>query len=148
MTDRIEKSAVLAAPAERVWRALTVPTEFSAWFRVELDGPFRPGAISRGRMTWPGYEHLRWEAQVERMEAPRLLSFRWHPYAINPEVDYSDEPMTLVEFRLEPTGPGTRVTVAESGFDALPPHRRSEAMPMIDSGWAHQLRNLGEHLDG
>jgi uncharacterized protein YndB with AHSA1/START domain len=146
--DRIEKSVPLAAPVERVWRALTEPAEFGAWFRAELDAPFERGKTTGGRMTYPGYEHLRWKAEVETMEAPRLFSFRWHPYAIDPEVDYSSEPMTLVEFRLEAEGDGTRLTVTESGFGALPPHRRTEALPITDAGWAHQMRNIAKHLGG
>jgi uncharacterized protein YndB with AHSA1/START domain len=148
MTDRIEKSIAMAAPVERVWRALTDREEFGAWFRVELDGPFEVGKATRGRLTWPGYEHLRWEVEVETMEAPRLFAFRWHPYAIDPEVDYSAEPMTLVEFRLEAEGGGSRLTVTESGFDALPQHRRTEVLPMNDAGWAHQMRNIAEHVGG
>lgn len=148
MTDRIEKSVVLAAPVERVWRALADPAEFGAWFRVTLDGPFRPGEAVGGRLTWEGYEHVRLEVRVERMEAPRLFSFRWHPYAVDPEVDYSGEPTTLVEFRLERAGRGTRLTVAETGFDAVPAYRREEALRMNDAGWAHQMRNIAEFLEG
>lgn len=148
MADRIEKSVDLAVPIERVWRALTDPEEFGAWFRVRLDGPFAPGGTTTGHITYPGYEHLRWEAVVERMEAPRLFSFRWHPYAVDPDVDYSQEPTTLVEFRLDPAAEGTRLTVAESGFDTLPAHRRPDALRMNERGWEEQMRNVAAHVDG
>jgi uncharacterized protein YndB with AHSA1/START domain len=148
MTDRISKSVDLAAPPERVWRALTNHEEFGAWFRVRLDGPFAAGQASTGHITYPGYEHVRWEAVVERMEPPRLFSFRWHPYAVDPEVDYSLEPTTLVEFRLEPAGGGTRLTVTESGFDALPPSRRAEALRMNEGGWDEQMRNVAAYVRG
>jgi uncharacterized protein YndB with AHSA1/START domain len=147
MADRIEKSTELKAPIERVWRALTDHAEFGAWFRVKLDGPFLPGQISRGHITYPGYEHLRWEVEVVAMEKPRRFAFAWHPYAIDPEVDYAKEPSTLVEFRLEPMPAGTRLTVVESGFDALPDHRRAEALRSNEGGWTEQVKNFKAHLE-
>ncbi|HEY0414605.1 MAG TPA: SRPBCC family protein [Allosphingosinicella sp.] len=147
MSD-IQKTVELGASPERVWRALTDHEEFSTWFRVKLDGPFAAGEASTGHMTIPGYEHVRWEAVVERIEAPRLFSFRWHPYAIDSSVDYSGEPMTLVEFRLEPTAGGTRLTVTESGFEALPEQRRPDALRMNERGWEAQMRNIAAHVGG
>jgi uncharacterized protein YndB with AHSA1/START domain len=147
MTDRIEKTIELNATVERVWQALTDHEEFGTWFRVKLDGPFAPGEVSRGHITYPGYEHLKWEAMVERMEPPRYFSFSWHPYAIDPDVDYSGEAPTLVEFRLEPTPNGTRLTLVESGFDALPPHRRPDALRMNDGGWSEQMKNIRAHVE-
>jgi uncharacterized protein YndB with AHSA1/START domain len=148
MTDRIEKSVELAAPVERVWRALTDHEEFGAWFRVRLDAPFAAGAVSTGYITHAGYEHVRWEAIVERMEASRLFSYRWHPFAIDPDTDYSAEPTTLVEFRLEPTGTGTRLTVTETGFEALPEARREAALRSNEGGWTAQMRNIAVHVEG
>jgi uncharacterized protein YndB with AHSA1/START domain len=106
MTDRIEKQIELKAPVARVWRALTDHREFGEWFRVKIDGPFVPGEVSRGSVTYPGYEHLKWEAVVKAMEPERLFSFTWHPAAVDPKMDYSKEPQTLVEFRLEKTAGG------------------------------------------
>src|SRR5215471_20598393 len=120
MTDRIEKRIELKAPVSRVWRAITDHREFGEWFRVQLEGPFAPNQISRGRVTYPGYEHVQWEAVVQKMEPERLFSFTWHPYAVEPGTDYSKEPPTLVEFRLEKTATGTLLTVTESGFDQIP----------------------------
>lgn len=148
MSDRIEKSIELKAPIERVWRAIADPAEFGTWFRVRLETPFIPGEVSRGHITYPGYEHIVWEATIVAMEPPRLFSFRWHPYAIDPAVDYSGEPTTLVEFRLEPSSTGTRLTIAESGFDALPSHRRIEALRMNEDGWTEQVRNIRAHVGG
>jgi uncharacterized protein YndB with AHSA1/START domain len=147
MTDRIEKSIELRAPIERVWRALTDHTEFGEWFRVKLEGPFVPGEMARGRITHPGYEHVTWEAKIVAMESPRLFSLTWHPYAVDPAVDYSQEASTLVEFRLEPTSSGTRLVITESGFDALPAHRRANALRMNDGGWAQQIKNIQAHVD-
>jgi uncharacterized protein YndB with AHSA1/START domain len=146
MSDRIEKSIELKAPVSRVWRALTDHREFGAWFRVRLDGPFVPGQVSRGQITYPGYEHLRWEAVVQKMEPERLFSFTWHPYAVDPSEDYSDEPPTLVEFTLEETPGGTLLRVVESGFDKLPGNRRLEAFRMNDSGWSQQIQNIERHV--
>ncbi len=103
MDDRVEKRIELKAPISRVWRALTDYREFGEWFRVKLDGPFVPGQVSRGQITYPGYEHVKWEAVVQKMEPERLFSFTWHPYAVDPKIDYSKETPTLVEFRLEKT---------------------------------------------
>lgn len=148
MTDRIEKTIELKAPIERVWRALADPAEFGAWFRVKLeDTAFRPGDISRGHMTYPGYEHLVWEARIVAMDRPSRFAFTWHPYAVDPDTDYSSEPPTLVEFRLEPLGSGTRLTVTESGFDALPESRREIALRMNDGGWSTQVKNIEAHVD-
>lgn len=148
MTDRIEKSIDIAAAPERVWRALTDHEEFGAWFRVSLDGPFVPGELSLGHITYPGYEHLKWEARVVTMEPPSLFAFTWHPYAVDPEKDYSDEPPTRVEFRLEPTPDGTRLTVTESGFDAIPASRRDKALRMNEGGWEEQVKNVRAHVEG
>jgi uncharacterized protein YndB with AHSA1/START domain len=147
MSDRIEKTIDLRAPIERVWRALTDHNEFGAWFKVKLEAPFAPGQVSRGRITHPGHEHVVWEAVVKQMESPRLFSFTWHPYAVDPDVDYSQEAPTLVEFRLTPTDEGTRLTIVESGFDALPSHRRADSLRMNDGGWTQQVRNIQTHVE-
>ena len=147
MSDRIEKTIQLKAPISRVWRALTDHHEFGASFRVRLDGPFVPGQVSRGHITYPGYEHLRWEAVIQKMEPERLFSFTWHPYAIDPNQDYSNEPSTLVEFTLQSTATGTLPHVAESGFDKIPSQRRLEAFRMNDSGWSQQIQNIAGHVE-
>ena len=147
MDDRIEKRIELKAPLPRVWRALTDHREFGAWFRVALEGPFVPGHEVRGHITYPGYEHLVMTVTVERMEPERLFSFTWHPYAIDPQADYSTEPPTLVEFTLQAIAGGTVLTVVESGFAALPPHRRDEAFRMNSQGWSIQMQNVAEHIE-
>jgi uncharacterized protein YndB with AHSA1/START domain len=147
MTDRIEKTIELKAPVSRVWRALTDHEEFGKWFRVRLEGPFVPGQPSRGHVTYPGYGHLKWQAVVQKMEPERLFSFTWHPYAVEPDKDYSSETPTLVEFTLERTSTGTRLTVVESGFDKLPAHRRDLAFRMNEGGWETQMKNIAGHLD-
>jgi uncharacterized protein YndB with AHSA1/START domain len=145
-TDRIERSVLLRVPPARVWRALTDEHEFGAWFGVDVEGRFGPGARLTGRITHPGYEHLVWRITVVRMEPERLFSWRWHPYGIDPDVDYSKEEPTLVTFTLEEVPEGTRLTVVESGFDLVPLSRRAQAYRMNSEGWSAQVRNLEAHV--
>ena len=145
-TDRIEKKIVLRAPRSRVWRAIADAGEFGAWFGVKLEGSFAPGARLRGRITEPGYEHVVMDITIERMEPERLFSYRWHPYAIDPAMDYSGEPTTLVEFRLDEVPGGTELSVTESGFDRIPAARRAEAFRMNERGWAEQVKRIARHV--
>jgi uncharacterized protein YndB with AHSA1/START domain len=147
MTDRIEKTIDIKAPVARVWRALTDHQEFGTWFRVRLEGPFKAGEASYGQITHPGYEHVRWTVIVQKIEPQRLFSFTWHPYAIDPDTDYSGEPPTLVEFTLEAIPTGTRLRVVESGFDKIPSHRRDEAFRMNEGGWSAQVENIRRHVE-
>ncbi|HEY3325388.1 MAG TPA: SRPBCC family protein [Planctomycetota bacterium] len=144
--DRVEKRVELKAPPSRVWRALTDHREFGKWFRVAIDGPFEPGQISRGRITYPGYEHVKWEVVVKQLQSERRFSFTWHPYPIDPKADYSNETSTLVEFTLKKTKKGTLLTVTESGFDQLPAARRPEAFRANAAGWTEQMKNIERHL--
>ena len=146
-TDRIEKTLLLRAPKARVWRAITTPAEFGTWFKVRLEGTFVAGRTTTGKMTHPGYEHLTMEMQVERIDPEDFFSYRWHPYAIDPKVDYSNEPTTLVEFRLEEAEGGTKLTIVESGFDKISAARRNEAFRMNDKGWAGQIENIRRYVE-
>src|ERR1700733_13887477 len=100
MQDNIEKLLEIAAPVSRVWQALTDSKQFGEWFLVKMEGPFVAGRPIAGQITHPGYEHVRMEIVVQTIEPETLFSYTWHPYAIEPNVDYSHEPSTLVEFRL------------------------------------------------
>lgn len=150
MSDRIEKRIELKAPISRVWRALTDYREFGEWFRVKLDDPFVVGQVSRGQITYPGYEHIKWEALVQKMEPERLFSFTWpHPKSLEKEdypLDYSKEPYTLVEFRLQKTAGGTLLLLTESGFDKLPVDRRPQAFRRNDGGWTEQMTNIENYV--
>jgi uncharacterized protein YndB with AHSA1/START domain len=145
-TDRIERRVVVRASRSRVWRAISTAKEFGAWFRVNLEGEFVEGGMVRGRITHPGFEHVTVEMLVERVEPERYFSYRWHPHAIDPAVDYSAEPTTLVEFTLQDTEDGTAVTIVESGFDRIPLARRAEAFRMNDQGWAGEIKNLERYV--
>lgn len=145
-TDRIERVVVIRAPRSRVWRALTDPAEFGAWFGVKVEGAFAPGALVKGAITHPGYEHVTWDITIERMEPARVFSWRWHPYAVEPSVDYSKEPATLVVFELEDVADGTRLTVVESGFDRVPLARRALAYRMNGEGWTFQMEAIKRYV--
>jgi 5'-deoxynucleotidase YfbR-like HD superfamily hydrolase/uncharacterized protein YndB with AHSA1/START domain len=147
MTDTIEKQIVIRAPRSRVWRAISDKTEFGAWFGVKLPpGSFAAGEKVSGNITYPGYEHLVMDMELVDVDPEKQLSYRWHPYAIDPDVDYSSEPATLVTFTLEDRPEGTLLTITESGFDQIPLHRRAEAFRMNESGWAEQLTSIERHV--
>jgi uncharacterized protein YndB with AHSA1/START domain len=147
MADRIEKKVLLKAPRAKVWRAIADAQEFGKWFQAKLESPFTPGAVVRGHITTKGHEGLPMELAVERVEPERLLSLRWHPYAIEPGVDYSHEPTTLIEFVLEEAPGGTMLTITESGFDQIPIARRAKAFQMNDMGWGMQAENIRRHVE-
>jgi len=145
-TDRIEKHIILDASRARVWRALTDVAQFNSWFGVSLSKPFEPGAEVSGKISIKGYDHVTMRVWIEAMDAERFFSFRWHPYAVEPGVDYSAEPTTLVSFALEDAPKGTKLTIIESGFDAIPASRRTKAFGMNEKGWAGQAENLRKFL--
>jgi uncharacterized protein YndB with AHSA1/START domain len=146
-TDRIEKQITLRATPARVWRAISTPKEFATWFGLTpLRDDFAPGKTVHASVTYQGKE-MAFTFEIDRMEPEQLMAFRWHPFAIDPAVDYSKEPMTLVELRLAPAGTGTLLTVTESGFDRIPVERRARAFEMDSSGWAQQLDNIKRHVD-
>jgi uncharacterized protein YndB with AHSA1/START domain len=146
--DRIEKQIVIKAPRTRVWEALTDTTEFSEWFQVDVRGArFAAGSTVRGKVAYPGYEHLVFEAHVERMDPPAYFSWRWHPGGVSPQ-DVEGEPTTLVEFVLEDVPEGTLLKVTESGFERIPLARRAAAFKDNDGGWAEQVQNVARHVTG
>lgn len=147
-TDRIEKQVTLEAPRSRVWRAITDVKQFNSWFGVSLESPFSPGAEVSGKIKIARFENITMTIWIEKMEPERFFSFRWHPYAIEPGVDYSAEPTTLVTFTLEDAAEGTQLTIVESGFDAIPEARRAKAFSMNTSGWNGQAENIRKFLAG
>ena len=155
-TDRIRKTALLRAPVERVWDAISDARQFGAWFGAAFDGPFVPGARLSGKIVptqvdpdvakmQEPHAGLAFVVFVERIEPMRLLSFRWHPYAVDAK-DYSTEPTTLVEFELARVPEGTQLTITESGFDGVPLERRAQAFKSNAEGWDHQLVLVGKYL--
>ncbi len=158
-TDRIEKRVLLRAPRERVWHAISDAKQFGTWFGVEFDGPFAAGALMKGRIvptkvdpevakTQEPYTGAAFDCTIDRIEPMNRFSFRWHPFAIDPKVDYSNEPTTLVVFELEEVAGGTQLTITESGFDKIPLERRAKAFAANDGGWTKQLELIAKYLAG
>ena len=156
-TDRIEKKVLLRAPRNRVWRALSDSTEFGTWFGMKFDGPFAPGASMRGAIVpttvdaevgkaQKPYEGMPVEIAIEQMEPERLFSFRWHPFAVERDVDYSAEPTTLVVFELEEVANGIMLTVTESGFDGIPLARRAKAFTANEGGWGMVVKLIEQYV--
>ena len=157
VSDRIEKTVLLRAPLERVWRAVSDAAEFGAWFGVAFDQPFAQGAHMVGRIVptkadpevaklQEPHKGAKFEVTIERIEPRRLFSFRWHPFAVDPAFDYSTEPTTLVVFELREVPEGTQLTITESGFDRIPLQRRAEAFTANEGGWTHQVRLIGKYV--
>jgi uncharacterized protein YndB with AHSA1/START domain len=158
MSDNsIEKHTLLKAPLDKVWDALTDSRQFGIWFGMELDGPFVAGQPISGRirptqvdpdvakMQEP-YDGMLVSWVIDCIEPKRLFSMRWHPYAIDRNVDYSDEPMTLITFTLKETNEGVELTVTETGFEHIPAHRRAEALKANAGGWAKQMELIDAYL--
>ena len=146
-TDRIERKILLKATRARVWRALSDAKEFGDWFGVDFSGKaFVAGKLVQGQVTYPGYEHIVMEVLIERVVPERLLSWRWHPAAIDPAVDYSQEPTTLVVFELEEAADGILLSVVETGLDKIPPARRATVFRLNTSGWDEQMQNIEKHV--
>lgn len=144
--DKVEREIIIQAPAERVWRALTDYIEFGKWFQVRLDQPFEKGKDSTGCITYPGYEHVKWEAKILEMEENKLFSFWGPPYVDNSDLDLSKEPWLTTVFTLTETAEGTLVKVVESGFSKLSPSIRSRAKTGNDDGWKLQMNNLFDYV--
>lgn len=147
--DRIEKTLDLRAPRSRVWRALTTPRELGAWFGLgeplELSGTFEPGSTIMAR--WPGRTDLEVFCTVEAIEHERRLSFRWMPCEVSDADERARLPTTLVEMRLSDIEVGTRLTISESGFAALPPDKQYKRGENA-RGWEIQLQSIAQHLLG
>lgn len=147
MADRIEKQIVIRAPRAKVWSAIANKSDFGKWFGVRYEGgPFASGEKVTGKITYPGYEHMDMEIEVVEVVPEERLSYRWHPYAVDPAHDYSSEPATLVTFTLEDAEGGTLLKIVESGFDRIPLQRRAEAWTMNEQGWAGQITNIDRYV--
>jgi uncharacterized protein YndB with AHSA1/START domain len=146
-TDRIEREVMIKAKRSRVWRALTNADEFGKWFGVTFKNvTFVAGRKALGQINIPGFEHVVFDVVIERVEPEHTFAWRWHPYAVDPAIDYAREESTLVVFSLEEAEGGTLLKVVESGFDKVPPGRRLEAFRMNSKGWEGQLRNIDKHV--
>jgi uncharacterized protein YndB with AHSA1/START domain len=155
--DRIEKSVILRAPLERVWRAIADSTQFGTWFGVAFDGPFVAGSHLTGRIVptrvdpevaqlQRPHEGKSFTFYVEDIEPMRRIAFRWHPYAVEPGIDYAREPTTLIVFEIKQAETGTLLVITESGFSNIPLERRAKAFTANDGGWTKQLQLIAKYL--
>jgi uncharacterized protein YndB with AHSA1/START domain len=155
--DKIEKNVLLHASPDRVWQAVSDPSELGAWFGMKLAGNVAPGAKLRGTIVpttvdpevakeQRAHEGQPFEMEIESVVPQQLLSFRWHPFAVDRDQDYTAEPTTLVSFELEPRRDGVMLTVTESGFARLPSERRADAFESNERGWTTQMRLIEKYL--
>jgi uncharacterized protein YndB with AHSA1/START domain len=149
--DRVEKFIELRAPRDRVWRAISSAKQFGTWFGLgeplELEGDFAPGAAIIGRWGTGDGAVRELFCTVEQVEPERLLAFRWLPYELPPGEDPANHPTTRIEFRLEDTATGTRLTVSESGFSKLPTDKQY-TRERNGRGWAVQVQAIAAHVLG
>ncbi len=156
--DQIRKEVVLRAPLERVWRAISDAKEFGAWFGVRFDGPFEVGAVMKGVITptqvdagvakaQEPYAGKPFEITIDRIEPMKVFAFRWHPYAVEEGVDYSEEPTTLVSFELEEVAGGVKLVITESGFEGIPFKRRLEAFERNEGGWGMSTGLIRKYVE-
>lgn len=137
MADRIERTILVHAPLDRVWDLVTEP----GWW-VPTDSPVpldrAPGAVTvRESQKWG-----RFPVQVVELQPKSYAAFRWASQA--PGHDLTGDNTTLVEFTVVPEPEGIRVTVVESGFDAIAMDdaARAEAVRGNESGWTEEMDSL------
>ncbi|MCV7243896.1 SRPBCC family protein [Mycobacterium mantenii] len=155
---KIEKHVVLRAPLDRVWRAISDAEEFGRWFGVRFDGPFVAGTsvtaairptivddeVAKRQEAHAGVQST-W--QIVAIEPQRRFAYRWHPFAVDPDVDYDREPTTLVEFTLSEQPDGVLLTITESGFEAIPEARRGPSCEANGEGWAIQTTLMRRYVE-
>ena len=145
--SRIDRTIEVNAPPDRVWRALTNAAELSAWFQVKIEGDIVPDADVWMTSVHPEHAGQRFRVRFTEMSAPHRFVWEWHPGAVDPGVDYSREPRTTVTFTLEPSGRGTRLSVSETGFDAISLARRAKVYKDNSQGWPEVLVWLQKHVE-
>ena len=155
--DRIQKKITLRAPQSRVWQAVSDAKKFGSWFGVDFEGPFVAGRSLHGRMRptevdaevaelQEAHRGKAFDWSVEKIEPESRIVFRWHPFAIEPDVDYSKEPTTQIVFELRTIPEGTELTITESGFSKIPLERRAKAFAANEGGWQYQTKLLEKYL--
>jgi uncharacterized protein YndB with AHSA1/START domain len=145
--DRIDRTIEIQAPPDRVWRALTSAADLSAWFQVTIEGDIMPGREVWMTSLHPGHAGQRFRVRFIEMTAPRRFVWEWCPGAVDPDVDYDREPRTTVTFTLEPSGQGTRLSVSETGFDAISLARRAKVYDDNSQGWSTVLVWVQQYVE-
>lgn len=144
---RIDRNIEIRVPRERVWRALTTAAELSTWFQVSIEGLIATGNEVVMTTTNPAYAGQRFRVRFVELTAPERFVWQWHPGAVDPKVDYSREPWTTVTFSLEAIEAGTRLAVAETGFDEISLERRAKVYGDNSQGWTEVLGWLRGYVE-
>ncbi|MFE6964208.1 SRPBCC family protein [Agromyces sp. NPDC057679] len=140
----VRRTIRIAAPLDKVWRAVTEPEHISRWFgQTVLDGA---GVGATGSMTFEGYGTI--PLRVEAIEAPRSVSYRWsNDDAVRRAGGTIDAGTTTVfTFTLDEVDGGTELTVVETGFDRTTDPRAN--MADHAEGWVSELDKLVALLEG
>jgi uncharacterized protein YndB with AHSA1/START domain len=145
--SRIDKTIELKVPPDRVWRALTNVEELSKWFQVRIEGDIASGTEVWMTSVHPEHAGQRFRVRFAQMTPPHRFVWEWHPGEVDPGVDYAREPRTTVTFTLEPSERGTRLTVSETGFDAISLARRAKVYKDNSQGWADVLVWLQTYVE-
>ena len=145
--SRIDRTIEIAAPPDRVWRALTSAEELSAWFQVKIEGQITPGSEVWMTSVHPDHAGQRWPVRIVELSRPERVVWQWHPGQVDPTRDYSREPRTTVTFTLEPSDRGTRLSVSETGFDAIALERRAQAYSDNSQGWSEVVVWLQKYVE-
>jgi uncharacterized protein YndB with AHSA1/START domain len=140
--SRIDRTIEIAAPLEKVWHALTTAKEIATWFRMTVEGD-----VVAGHDLWMTHEGRRFKVRIIEMTPPHRFVWQWHPGAIDPAVDYSQETPTTVTFTLEPTATGTRLSMAETGFDEISLARRAKVYADNTGGWKQVVVWIQQHAE-
>lgn len=140
-SDRIETSVTVNAAIERVWRAITTPSELAQWFGDVAEFDLVPG--SSGKVGWTEFAATA-ELVIETVEPPTRFSFRWSAVSNEP---FDPSLATHVEFALEDLGDATRVVVNETGFATLPEELGARQHEENTAGWKHELADLAAHVE-
>jgi uncharacterized protein YndB with AHSA1/START domain len=135
--ERLEREILIDAPPDIVWSVITEPEHLGTWFGDSAEIDLRPGGELL--LRWDGTGG-RVQGRVERVEPPRVFSFRW----IRDEEGNS----TLVEFSLSAEGETTRLTVVETGFQELawPEERKQKDADAHRAGWKQELGELEDYV--
>jgi uncharacterized protein YndB with AHSA1/START domain len=145
--SRIDRTIEIQASPDRVFRALTSREELSAWFQVRIEGEIMPGSEVWMTSEHPDHAGQRFPVRIVELTPPRRVVWQWHPGEVNPAIDYTKEAQTTVTFTLEPLGKGTRLSVAETGFDAITLERRAKVFGDNSQGWSEVLVWLQRHVE-
>jgi uncharacterized protein YndB with AHSA1/START domain len=142
--NTIERSIDLPVSRQRAWDAITMPQQISEWFHGLWEFELKPGAPIH-------FDFGEWgihRGRVETVEPMDRVVYLWtHGTDADRSIPIDQVPNTLMEFRLADAGNGTRLTVVESGFAALPDDIRENSLRDNTQGWDEQMGNIQTYLE-